>query len=292
MKELTLEERKDKLSNLSLNDDSLNSMFFTARNLKINEVLDFIENHFQKLNFEVSAYWKESSFYKPSLVIEYKEKNKNFNFEYSFYIERKSMIENDKFSQLIYKLDTNIKKDYYPYKLSQTHLQFLSELNNKDFLNDLTDKINLCNYPFDKILLEEDKAKLSEQISINSIIEMFNISKKSSFTNLSYKVRNYLKQNEFSVNSEFKNNSLYLNFDKFNTTVKINLNENTFDTKLDLDNKFHLFKDIEVFNKSNSKSKKLNDFILFINSKNFEDFIKNAILGTNYPFDRPFHSGF
>ncbi len=290
MKELNLEEKKDKLSNLSLNDNTLNSIFFTTRNLKINELLDFIENYFQKLNFVVSAKWRESSFGNPSLVIEYEDKNKIF--EYSCYIKRNNMIKNDKFSQLIYQLENpKLMKGYYPYKLSQTHLTFSATLNDTDFLKELTNKINLCNYPFDRILKEEDKAKLSENVSIDSIVEMFNISKQSSLIYLSYKVRNYFKQNGFFVNTEFKDNSIYLNLNKFNTSLKINLEEYNLNSKLVLDNRFHTFKDIEIFN-NNLKSKKLNDFILFVNSKKFEDFIKNAILGTNYPFDKPSHSGF
>jgi len=292
MKELTIEEKKEKFMNLSLNEDNINSIFYTTRNLKINEILNFIENYFQNLDFDVSAKWKESSFGNPSLVIEYQEKNKNFKFEYSFYIERKTIIKNDKISQLIYILDPKLRSDYYPYKLSQQHLLFLSALKNQDFMKSLTDKLNLCNYPFDKILPEDEKAKLSEQVSFCSIVEMFDISKQSSFINLSYNVRNYLKQNGFSIFTEFNNNSLFLNFKKFNTSVKINLDYFDVDINLKLNKKFHSFKDIEIFKNNNSKSKKLNDFILFVNSKEFEKFIKNAILGTNYPFDRPFHSGF
>lgn len=73
----TFHQKKELAVAIELQEDLINRLFFSARNLAITKALYTLENHLMKLGFDVKAEWKESSFGDPHIELIMMEKRKS-----------------------------------------------------------------------------------------------------------------------------------------------------------------------------------------------------------------------
>lgn len=301
----TFHQKKDLTVAIELQEDLVNRLFFSARNLTVTKALYTIENHLMNLGFDVRASWKESSFGNPHIeVIMVEKKKEHYR---SFLIKRSTEGEwhPERTSSIMYKLEKIEWSVYTPYQLSAHVMNFQNELASASFFNIVNDLVEACNYPFNDLTISyNDKIKYLEAVETGRnteyMTELFEMARQNVVYNTLRDIQHYFKDNGFMVSLSVPD----LKADESDITVRfVNTNFTfTFDisvsrTKFDdipLDVSPYLYSFGRIHNtvQTKTKSKALSNYLTFIFAKEFENTISTFVNGMNYPFSYESQSSF
>ena len=128
--------------------DTVNRLFFAARNGAISHLLRSFEHHFHTLGFDVRASWEESSFPGVCVVLIAHDKRTGHHTR-RLHLERTSPGKpNSLPSDLVYALSSVQVGEYYPHRKPKVAERLDDELASESFHKMAAELIDGANYPF------------------------------------------------------------------------------------------------------------------------------------------------
>lgn len=148
--DLNYEEKLEKLKELPLSGDTINRLFFAARNGAIERLRLAVQTYFDDRGYRVRCLWNESSMGNPAFQIALHEK-KDTHTRFCW-IEREKMWPppalNDNVSSVTYRLKNIGNGEYYRYRKPKRAEEFDAILGSEEFFEFLAREVNGVNYPF------------------------------------------------------------------------------------------------------------------------------------------------
>lgn len=284
--QLNFDSKIEKLQTLTTDKDVINRLFYSSRNLKIEELCYTVRKYFQNKGFKVNTDWRESSFGDTAaFVITFLEKRNEF--EYRFVINRKRSLERLT-SDLVY-IARSGTGCYTRYQISANHQNFINEVQSDTFFIMIDDLVKNVNYPFNEVIDVFNPIVDNE----NMISNLFAISKESSRFYFLKKIEQYFNDKGLYISVQFNNNICQIILDKpyfvFDVLIEKQIIENV---QKDVDNTMLKFDKFGQVMATNSKSKKIPEFLNIVLSNDFKDFISSTINCMNYPFSYQSYSSF
>ncbi len=283
---LNYPDKVDRLQKITEAKDLANKLFYSSRNLKIEESLYKVRKHFENMGFKVNTDWRESSFGETAaFVVTFLEKRNEF--EYRFVIYRKSSHKNLS-SDLVY-LARSGTSCYTRYQISADHQAFIKEVQSDSFFNMLDELIKNINYPFYSVI-----DVFNPIINQDTMIEqLFTISKDASRFYFLQQLEKYFRDKNIKVSITMSSSGdCQLVLDKPNFVLDIIVGQEEIENVQKVDNKMYVFKRIVQLIPANNKSKKVAELLNLINSSDFDSFVRSNINCMNYPFAYQSHSSF
>lgn len=139
------EDKVKSITELTVSSQTTNRLFFTARNLAIENMLRRIEAYFREKKFNIIAEWSEN-YNNSSIVLKISDKDwRHCGIERNIV----DLKDNDAFSPCVYSLKYIQSGNYYRNSIPKKIAEMNEILKTIDFFNWLSSEVNKINYPFD-----------------------------------------------------------------------------------------------------------------------------------------------